>query len=376
MNAAISKHGRWFDYFLERGQPLEQFFEDHLGTTERAVLFVLARSFDPRSTLGLRKLITAGGVGRRDARVLVYQEAEGSGNDDLQSRAEENFKEILSLIDGRGELSEHPVEFYSDGRRIASQRAVDAFSSASEIELYTDIIVDVSGMPRSVFFPLVARILHFTDEERARTSKDLPNLFLLVAEDPLLDAAITQEGIEEFADFVATFRGAFDQEARGNLPNVWIPILGEHRYVQLDRIRALIKPQEICPVLPSPAKDPRRADNLIREYQEFLFKEMEIDPRNLVLAAEQNPFEVYRTLREVVLHYQDSFDPLGGCRVALSALSSKLMSLGVLMAAYELKQSGCPIAVAHVESHGYSLGSHTLDSELYGLWLAGECYER
>jgi hypothetical protein len=129
-------------------------------------------------------------------------------------------------------------------------------------------------------------------------------------------------------------------------------------------------------VLPSPAKDPRRGDNLIKEYQEFLFNEMDIDPRTLVFAAEQNPFEVYRTLRNVVLHYQDSFGPLGGCRVALSALSSKLMSLGALMAAYELKQSGCQIAVAHVESHGYSLGNRALDSELFGLWLAGECYER
>jgi hypothetical protein len=375
MSAANSERGRWFNYLLLQGQELKQFFGEHLGTTERAILFVLARSFDPRTPLGLRMLMAVGGEGRRDVRLLVYKEAERSGNHDLQSRAEENFKEIMSLIEGRGEFSEHIVEFYSDGRRVASQRAADAFSSTSEIELYTDIVVDVSGMPRSVFFPLVARILHLIDEDRATTGRDTPNLFLLVAEDPNLDAEIAQEGIEEFADFMAMFQGAFDQEARGNLPKVWIPILGENRRIQLDRIYELVKPDEICPVLPSPAKDPRRADNLIREYREFLFKEMEIDPRNLVLAAEQNPFEVYRTLREVVLHYHDSFDPLGGCRVALSALSSKLMSLGTLMAAYELKQSGCPIAVAHVESHGYSLGSHTPDSELFGLWLAGECYE-
>lgn len=376
MKTATTEPGRWFDYFLERGHALEQFLKDHLDTAQRSVLFVLSRSFDPRTTLGLQMLMTAGGEGKRDVRLLVYQEDEHASDPDLVRRAAQNSEDIRLLINGRGQLSEHTVEFYSDGRRVASYRAADAFSSLSEIESYTDIVVDVSGMPRSIFFPLVARILHFIDDiQRNSMARDIPNLFLFVAEDPRLDAAITQEGIEEFADFVAMFRGTFDQEAHANLPKVWIPILGENRLIQLNRIYDLVKPDEIYPVLPSPAKSPRRADNLITEYHEFLFSEMGVDPRDLVFAAEHNPFEVYRTLRKVVLHYQDAFDPLGGCRVALSALSSKLMSLGALMAAYDLRQSGQKIAVAHVDSHGYNLGTPIPDSELYGLWIAGECYE-
>ena len=303
----------------------------------------------------------------------MYQENEHTGNQQLVSRAAKNAEDIRTLIDGRGQLSEYTVDFYTDGRRVASHRAADAFSNVSEIEPYTDIVVDVSGMPRSIFFPLVARILHFIDE--FQQDKDSPNLFLFVAEDPDLDAAISQEGIEEFADFVAMFRGTFDQEAYANLHKVWIPILGENRLIQLNRIYELVKPDEICPLLPSPAKNPRRADNLIQQYHDFLFSEMGVDPRDLVFVAKQNPFEVYRTLRQVTLHYQDAFDPLGGCQVALSALSSKLMSLGALMAAYDLRQSGQKIAVAHVDSPQYNLDMHQLDSELCGLWIAGECYE-
>ncbi len=52
------------------------------------------------------------------------------------------------------------------------------------------------------------------------------------------------------------------------------------------------------------------------------------------------------------------------------------MSLGALLAAYELKQSGQGIAVAHVDSQGYTLDNSKMDSEVFGLWLAGECYER
>ena len=259
---------------------------------------------------------------------------------------------------------------------MASQRAADAFTAFEDIAGYSDVIVDVSGMPRGVFFPLLARLLHLIDTERASSGKDTPNLFVLVTDDPVLDAAIAQEGIEEFADYLAMFRGAFDQEAFANLPKLWIPILGENRLIQLNRIYDLVKPDEICPVLPSPAKNPRRADDLVREYRDFLFSQMDIDPHNLILTAEQNPFEVYRGLREIVLHYQDALGPLGGCRIALSALSSKLMSLGALLAAYELKQSKFKIAVAHVDCHGYSLGEPIVDGALFGLWLAGECYER
>lgn len=376
MTSAAPGAGRWFDYFLARGYALGEFFAEHLRPAERSVLFVVARSFDPRTPLGLRMLAAAGGEGRRDVRLLVYREGGREAVSDLALRAQANHEEIASLVGGRGEIREHTIEFYADGRRVASQRAADAFANSSELASYTDIVVDVSGMPRGVFFPLIARMLYLIDRERASTGRDTPNLYVLVAEDPGFDAAIGQEGVEEQAEFVAMFRGAFDQEARADLPSVWIPILGEGRSIQLDRIYDLVKPDEICPVLPSPAKNPRRADNIVREYHDLLFGQLIVDPEDLIFAAEQNPFEVYRTLREVVRHYQDALSPLGGCRVALSALSSKLMSLGALLAAYELKQSGQKIAVAHIDSHGYSLQNPNMDSELFGLWLAGECYER
>ena len=376
MSTGSPSPGRWFDYFLESGPALERFFREHLESPDRSALVVLGRSFDPRTALGLKMLVNTAGKGRLDVRLLTYEEDDVPRSQGLIDRTAANLAEVRGLIDGRGELREYPVRFYSDGRRVASQRAADAFTAFQDIAGYSDVIVDVSGMPRGVFFPLLARLLHLIDTERASSGKDTPNLFVLVTDDPVLDAAIAQEGIEEFADYLAMFRGAFDQEAFANLPKLWIPILGENRLIQLNRIYDLVKPDEICPVLPSPAKNPRRADDLVREYRDFLFSQMDIDPHNLILTAEQNPFEVYRGLREIVLHYQDALGPLGGCRIALSALSSKLMSLGALLAAYELKQSKLKIAVAHVDCHGYSLGEPIVDGALFGLWLAGECYER
>jgi hypothetical protein len=150
-------------------------------------------------------------------------------------------------------------------------------------------------------------------------------------------------------------------------------MLGERHTTQFDRIQDRVKPDEICPVLPSPARNPRRADDIIIEYQQILFDEHRLDPRNFLYASEQNPFEVYRRLRAAVQHYGEVFRLLGGCRVAISPLSSKLMSLGALLAAYELKAQPPGVGIAHIESQGYAIEGQTTDAELFGLWLAGDC---
>jgi hypothetical protein len=110
------------------------------------------------------------------------------------------------------------------------------------------------------------------------------------------------------------------------------------------------------------------------QYRDFLFDQLHIDPRNILYASEQNPFEVYRQVRKAVLYFQEVLGLLGGCRFALSALSSKLMSLGALLVAYELKPAGFDVGVAHIDCQGYEMASPETRPEIVGLWLSGECY--
>ena len=81
------------------------------------------------------------------------------------------------------------------------------------------------------------------------------------------------------------------------------------------------------------------------------------------------------------MHYAEVLEPLGGSNAVISANSSKLLSVGALLAAYELKRDGADIAIAHVEAHGYVLKDATGDldrlateSRLQCLWLSGSCY--
>jgi hypothetical protein len=371
-NGAADPQPQWQQYVLLRGDRFRTFWASHLAQRERSVLFVLGRGFDPRMCLGLKQVLEAGGKGARDVVALEFREGPASPSLSHQSRVDHNWAELQAAVQGRGKVTLQPLEFWSEeGRRVSSQSARDLFGSAASFAGYTDVVVDVSAMPRSVYFPLLARILYLLDNEPPSQTPPV-NLHVMVAEDPALDAGIREEGVDEKAQFMASFGGGFDEEAT-QTPKVWIPLLGEHRTTQFDRIRDLVKPDEVCPVLPSPSRNPRRADDIVIEYQRVLFDELLLDPREFLYGSEKNPFEVYRQMRTAVLHYGNVFRLLGGCRVALSALSSKLMSLGALLVAYELKQLGYNIGVAHIECQVYTLVTDESDAEFVGLWLAGEC---
>lgn len=367
-----SPGARWQHYVLLRGERLRAFWADHLGRRERDLLFVLGRGFDPRMCAGLELVLGAGGAGRRDVVAIDFREGATSPSLVHQDLVDANWAALQALTQGRGQVATRPLAFWSDeGRRVSSQNARDLFVSAACFADYADVVVDVSAMPRSVFFPLLARVLFLLDAARADASPPT-NLHVLVGDDPALDAAIREEGIDEKAEFMASFGGGFDEEAT-QTPKVWIPLLGERRTTQFDRIRDLVKPDEVCPVLPSPSRNPRRGDDIVVEYQRVLFDELRVDPSEFLYASEQNPFEVYRQLRGAVVRYGEVFRLLGGCRVALSAMSSKLMSLGALLVAFELKQLGYNIGVAHIECQGYTMPAAAPAAELFGLWVAGEC---
>jgi len=118
-------------------------------------------------------------------------------------------------------------------------------------------------MPRAVYIPLIAKILHILDHARTSAGRMHLNLHVFVWEDAALDQNIRDEGIEDTAVYLHPYSGAMDREATAGQPKVWIPLLGEGQRVQLERIHDLVVPDEICPVLPSPSVNPRRGDDLV-----------------------------------------------------------------------------------------------------------------
>jgi len=374
---------RWQNYVLNRGSELKAFWQAHLGDRERNILFILAKGFDPRMCLGLRLVLDCGGSGRRDTRLIEFSEGPASPSRMYRSRVDENLKTLIAMIDRRGVI--HPREIKTrsaEGHRIASRSAGNIFKKIDDFAGYTDIVVDISAMPRAVYIPLIAKILHILDHAPTTAGAMQLNLHVFVWEDPALDQNIRDEGIEDTAVYLHPYSGAMDREATAGQPKVWIPLLGEGQRVQLERIHDLVVPDEICPVLPSPSVNPRRGDDLVMEYHDLLFDRLRVEPRNFIYCSEQNPFEAYRQITRAIRAYRESLNSLGGSKFVISALSSKLLSVGALLVAYDFKTANIDIGLAHVECHGYHMDDDAPaevsehPGEPVGLWLSGEWDER
>ena len=360
---------------MTRGTDFDNFWAAHAGDARRRILFVLGRGFDPRTTFALSRLREVAPTCHIDLLGLEYVDPNRTHTEAHLTAAQGNWTTAISAIKSPGTVSTKKIEFRSaDKRRVAARNAANIFSQESDLNSFTDVVVDISAMPRAVYFPLISRLLFFHDQ-LAEASQFAPNIHVIVSEDPEFDMQIREEGVDETGSFLHPFEGAFMREAKGSQPAIWIPVLGEGRLAQLNSIYEAIKANEICPVLPSPARNPRRGDNIITEYRAFLFDSLGVEPRDVMYASEFNPIDVYRQVRRATLHYDEVLKLVGGCRVALSAQCSKLTSLGVLLVAYELKACDIKPGIVHAECETYILPvGVNPKTELVGLWLAGECY--
>ena len=377
MTVSAQRRPRWEHYLNFKGPEFDSFWEDYLREGNRDVLFIIGLGFDPRMCTGIKTILNAGGSGKRECLLVEFDEGAHSPSKKYKDRVNENRLTLEALLNDKGRLQSVTIPMWSDdGRRIGARRASEIVDGNSILSSYTDVIVDISALPRSIYFPLLAKLLYEIDNLQDCDRK--VNLHVTVAEDVGTDKMIQEEGIDETATYLHGFSSALEREATAGIPIVWIPVLGEGKEIQLVRIYDHVKPDEICPVLPSPSRNPRRGDDLLLEYQELLFDRLRVEPQNIIYSCEHNPFETYRQIYRTIQRYDSALQPLRGCKIVISAISSKLLSIGALLAAYEAKKADYMVGIAHIESHGYVIKEDKLpkgNEELFSLWLAGECYD-
>lgn len=366
---------RWDHYFLRRGIGCSTFWREYLGESQHRILFVLGLGFDPRMCFGLKMLIEASPGSIAECLLIEYEEGENSPSLKYSDRVQNNYDELVEIMGSVDLIRRVKIPMWSADRRrrIGSRRAIDIITDVT-IEKFSDIIIDISAMPRGIYFPVIAKVLYLFDNS-ALESKG-KNLHVLVPEQITMDKNIQEDGIDDDATYMHGFASDLVQEATSSVPKIWIPVLGEGKEAQLMRLYDQVRPDEICPLLPSPSVNPRRSDDLVSEYRVFLFDQLGVEPPNFIYASEWNPFEVYRQIYRTVERYNVALKDLGRCKVVVSAVSSKLLSLGALLAAYEAKRKGYMVGISHVETHGYKIQGNIEDChpELFSLWIAGECY--
>lgn len=369
---------RWDPYFMKQGDEYYQFWKDHLDTKERNILLILGRGFDPRMCASLEIIFGLQKRGICDCMLIEFDEGPVSPSLRHAGLVKRNLEKLRNILKSET-IYRKEIKMWSDDgftkRRISSRSISEAFNNVEEINKYSDIIIDISAMPRCIYFALVGKMLYLIDNSKKQGEAHLLNLHIVVSEDVELDKKIAAVGVDESADYIHGFRSTLDQESSSQIPKIWIPVLGEGQQEQLERIYNFITPYETCPVLPFPSSNPRRGDDLLIEYRKLLFDVWHIEPQNIIYASEKNPFELYRQIHQTVSHYNQSLLPLGGCKIIVSAESSKLLSVGALLAVYELKEK-YSIGIAHVEAEGYEIEQDSqYNISPFTIWLAGECYE-
>ena len=371
---------RWDSYVLMKGDDkILSFWKDHLNDKTKNILFILGKGFDIRMNVGIKQIVNSNPGTAIKCLLVEYNEGQDSASQDYKQFVENNLKELKSLANISIETKK--IDLWKgkgrNKRRIGDKKAADIFSNYEAIKLFTDIIVDISALPRGIYFSLIGKLLTLIDVNKIDGIEN-HNLFILTSENANIDQSTIEEDIDDDLKFTFGFGGGLELTSDDAL--IWFPILGANKKTQIIRAHKKINPREICPLLPFPAKDPRRSDTLIIEYHQLLFDELTIESQNLLYVPEQNPFEVYRSLSTAIINYNKTLSIINGCKAAISTFSSKLLSIGALLTAYELNNRDIGVGVLNVDSKGYkiedkeSLTTINNESELFLAWLTGEPY--
>lgn len=367
---------RWDPYILITESEFNGFWKRHLKCRERNILFIVGGGFDVRAASGSERICKLEGEGCRDVWLLdfVNNMPASDHNNELINK---NLKQYRRIFDPKN-IKNLPIQLPDSSNRSGASRPASDIISAhgDEFKKYDDIVIDVSAMPRMVAMTFIVKMLHLLDGIYDNERKDI-NLHILASESIQSDIDVASVSLSDTVTSVIGFSGKLNSVVTEHIPRVWFPILGEKQETRLIRIHEELQPDEICPVIPFPSKDAQRGDKIIREYRQILFEKFRIDPKNILHACEFNPFEAYKQIYTAIKRYRDSLSELGGCKVFISPLSSKLLSVGAVLACYnhlkeENRQLEVGIRFVEATSYGEPLQSTEEKAELYSMWIRGE----
>jgi len=357
---------RWENCVVQDEQELKNFVHAYLDDEERHILLVAGSGFDPRTT-NFPKLLASCSKATIDARFIV--ERRPTPDPDLVSKSESLRADLVGFFP---EAKFDDIEiFSSEGEpTVVAGRRTAALLGKLDRSSKTDIIIDISALSTGVFFPLVRGLL--------QSSRPNQNVHLVLSQHSDLDAMIVRK-THQAASIAHGFRATSDFGNSARKVKLWIPQLMRNQSTSLERLFTMYEYDDVCPAVPLRALAPRQPEELVFEFND-LFRDwtgtssVEFDFRNLLFVSEDDPLDTYRTISDLHQLRLRTFEHLNGASTILSPTGTKVVTVGMLMAAIEYN-----LEVVYLESVGYQLSEkfHTQALAPWALkhvWLAGEAY--
>lgn len=356
----MARSRRWDPCISHRGAEVSDFVSHYFADPKRSVLFIGGAGFDPR-TLHVAQGLSAA---TKNLRGLFLQENRPRPPAGLVERAAANIKGLTLAI---ADSVVSTVEIFGPDGAVVGGRNVVSLANKQVYAGITDIVVDTSALSVGTSFPLIRYLFQLIESKKGPA-----NLHIFVAHDPTLDGAIVSVA-GDTPSYVHGFRGGVSLDGTSEAAKLWLPQLATGRRGALTKLRDFVRPHDTCPILPFPASNPRLADALAEEFLVEFESAWEVDTRNIVHAAEDDPLDLYRTILGLDDLRRPVFKEVGGSLLVLSPLGSKIMALGALMAALERD-----LPIAYLESISYnvdpSVPATTTAPHLVHIWLEGDAY--
>jgi hypothetical protein len=352
---------RWDRCIYQRGDDAEMFLSEHLSETQRKGLIIAGAGFDPRSVRASRTLSKV--LGARLAGIFI-RENRPNPPAELLARANQNQRLITDDV-ANHRIAE--VAVFDSDLAVIGGREIVKMANSIDFTGVTDVFLDVSALSTGIIFPLT-KFLY----DKISKSRTASNLHILVCDSPVIDYGISSVP-HHITSFAHGFKGDLGLHQANDAAKLWLPQLVFGQNETLGRIHAAVMPDYVCPIFPFPADNPRSVDELVEHYANELGT-WDVDDRNVVYAAQDDPLDLYRTVLQIDQVRTRVFEKIGGSMTVISPLGSKLLAIGSMMAAIEKN-----FPVVYVESLSYKVGPSIRPevadkSELVHIWLHGEAY--
>jgi hypothetical protein len=347
---------RWENAFVRRGSALEEFVNDYFAPIASGVLLFAGTGFDPRARV-IPEILGNGTKGA--ATVFMIREERPGAKASLISRAEATMSLVAALF-AKAEKLQFDV-FADDNAVIAGFQLANALRKLNFPEAfssYSDIVLDFSSLSVGVIFPLAKLLFELADNGQFR------NLHFMGTSSPETDRCHKAT----VSDEVQSPRGfRLPTAAEETVGRLWIPQLESGQARTLERIRERIRVADTCPILPFPTGKIREPEDLILEFQDQL-NAWEVHRGDVIYAAEDDPLDIYRVVGRVTQEREQVFMEAGGSEVIVTPMGSKIVAMGLLLAALEYD-----LGVRYVETVSYDVSAFPPSTtyETLSLWLHG-----
>lgn len=258
--------------------------------------------------------------------------------------ANQRQAQLQGLVAGRLEVGGVPILSTTDAAPVGGRNACTQVHGWLQQAVYTDVVVDVTGMSRGTSFPVIKQLWQLAQQRPLK-------VHVLVADSDRPTRSIRSVSHDR-ADWMHGFPAASETDDYARALRLWVVQLAEHAGSALQTMfKHLNTPDEVCPVLPFPSADPRRADELLFKLREYWQDEWGETPLSFIHAHESDPMDVYRTIS---LLHESRNEALQGAGLPsltiLSPVGRRVPGVGMLLAslAYDLP-------MLYLETVGYDV---------------------